>query len=98
MTAGDCARPSWAQQRNPSTWLRTRTWLRATTSWPASRRPAPAPRRQAVKLRRDIASIPARSAEETWAKIIALVTASGSVDAQQLQAAAGIMATLITEE
>ena len=33
-----------------------------------------------MKIRRDIASVPLRSAEETWRAIIDLVTGDGSVD------------------
>lgn len=51
-----------------------------------------------MKIRRDIASIPARSAAETWAAIVALVKHSDSVDTAQLEAAASIMQTLIAEE
>jgi len=51
-----------------------------------------------VKVRRDIASIPLRSAEETWAAYKKLVTASGSVDAGQFDAAATVMTSLITDE
>lgn len=51
-----------------------------------------------MKIRRDIASIPARSAAETWAAIIALVKHQGSIDIAQLEAAASVMQALIAEE
>ena len=41
-----------------------------------------------MRIRRDIASIPVRSANETWSAIVALVTGDGSVDREQLAAAA----------
>ncbi len=51
-----------------------------------------------MKIRRDIASIPVRSAHETWAAIVDLVIDSDSVDADQLDAAASIMESLIADE
>jgi hypothetical protein len=51
-----------------------------------------------VKVRRDIASIPLRSGEETWAEYRKLVTGAGSVDAGQFDAAATVMTSLITDE
>lgn len=51
-----------------------------------------------MKVRRDIASIPLRSSEETWAEYKKLVTGSGSVDAGQFDAAATVMTSLITDE
>lgn len=51
-----------------------------------------------MKIRRDISSIPERSAAETWQRIIDLVTGSKSKDAQQLKAAAGVMGSIITDE
>ncbi len=51
-----------------------------------------------MRVRRDIASIPARSAAETWSAIVDLVTSATSVDADQLRAAASIMQALITDE
>ncbi len=51
-----------------------------------------------MRIRRDISSIPERSASETWQRIIDLVTGSDSKDAQQLKAAAGVMASIITDE
>jgi hypothetical protein len=51
-----------------------------------------------VKVRRDIASIPLRSAEATWAEYTNLVTGSGSGDTAQLDAAATVMASLIVDE
>jgi hypothetical protein len=51
-----------------------------------------------VKVRRDIASIPKRSAAQTWSVIIELITGAGSVDAVTLTAAASVMESLISEE
>ena len=51
-----------------------------------------------MRVRRDISSVPHRSASETWQRIIDLVTGQGSKDAQQLKAAAGVMASIITDE
>ncbi|MGH0028474.1 MAG: hypothetical protein ACQGVC_01680 [Myxococcota bacterium] len=51
-----------------------------------------------MRIRRDIASVPARSAKETWQAIISLVVAADSVDADQLTAAASIMQSLISDE
>ena len=51
-----------------------------------------------MKVRRDISSIPRRSAEETWSAIVELVTGDGSVDQDQLMAANSVMASLITDE
>jgi len=51
-----------------------------------------------MRIRRDISSIPFRSAGETWQRIIELVTGSGSKDVQQLKDAAGVMGSLITDE
>lgn len=51
-----------------------------------------------MKLRRDVASIPVRSASETWRAIVELVANSDSVDKQQLDSAASIMESLIADE
>jgi hypothetical protein len=51
-----------------------------------------------MRIRRDISSIPFRSAADTWACIVALVTADGSVDIEQLKAAGGTIASVITDE
>lgn len=51
-----------------------------------------------MKIRRDITSIPQRSAEETWSEYKSLVTVTGSVDVGQFDTAASIMASLITDE
>lgn len=51
-----------------------------------------------MRVRRDVASIPARSASETWCAIIDLVTADDSIDREQLAAAASIMESLIADE
>ena len=51
-----------------------------------------------MKVRRDIASIPRRSAAETWREIVGLITGGDSVDAASLTAAASVMESLITDE
>lgn len=51
-----------------------------------------------MRIRRDIASIPLRSAKETWRAIIDLVTGEGSADVGQLEAASSIMESLIADE
>ncbi len=51
-----------------------------------------------MKIRRDISSIPLRTAEETWWTIRQLVTGPGSIEAEQFDAAASIMASLTTDE
>jgi hypothetical protein len=51
-----------------------------------------------MRVRRDISSIPQRSAQQTWQQIIALVTGPESRDKDQLTAASGVMASIITDE
>lgn len=51
-----------------------------------------------MRVRRDISSIPLRSASETWQRIIDMVTGQGSKDAQQLKSAAGVLGSIITDE
>jgi hypothetical protein len=51
-----------------------------------------------MRVRRDISSIPHRSASETWQRILDLVTGDRSKDAQQLSAAGGVMGSIITDE
>jgi hypothetical protein len=51
-----------------------------------------------MKVRRDIASIPIRSAAETWQAITTLITGGGSVDADTLAKAASVMESLIADE
>lgn len=51
-----------------------------------------------MKVRRDISSIPFRSASETWQRIIELVTGHGSTEVQQLRNAAGVMGSIITDQ
>lgn len=51
-----------------------------------------------MKIRRDIASVPLRSASETWQAVIDLITSTNSVDTAQLHAAASVMETVIAEE
>jgi hypothetical protein len=51
-----------------------------------------------MKVRREIASIPVRSAGETWQVILHLITGSGSVDVNTLKAASSVMESLIADE
>jgi len=51
-----------------------------------------------MRVRRDISSIPFRSAGETWQSIIDLVTGTGSKHVQQLKNAAGVIGSIITDE
>jgi hypothetical protein len=51
-----------------------------------------------MRVRRDLSSIPHRSAGETWQRMIGLVTGRGSIDVHQLENAAGVMASIITDE
>lgn len=51
-----------------------------------------------MKIRRDIASIPVRSAKETWQAIVDLVTGTDTVDRRQLAAASSILQSLIVDE
>ncbi len=51
-----------------------------------------------MRVRRDISSIPHRSASETWQQIVDLVTGPDSWDVRQLREAAGVMGSIITDE
>ncbi|MEE8122056.1 MAG: hypothetical protein V3T55_11030 [Anaerolineales bacterium] len=51
-----------------------------------------------MRVRRDVSSIPFRSAGETWQRIIDLVGGPESVDLQQLKNAASVMGSIITDE
>ncbi|MCG8693974.1 MAG: hypothetical protein MI806_22445 [Minwuiales bacterium] len=51
-----------------------------------------------MKVRREISSIPLRTAEGTWETFVELVTGHETVDGGQLSAAATVMASLITDE
>lgn len=51
-----------------------------------------------MRVRRDINSIPVRSASDTWDKIVALITGSGSVDVDQLRKAGSTIGSMITDE
>src|SRR5258708_32736345 len=51
-----------------------------------------------MKVRREIASIPVRTAGETWQAIVDLITGKNSVDASTLKAAASVMESLIVDE
>jgi hypothetical protein len=51
-----------------------------------------------MKVRREIASVPLRTAGETWQAIVDLITGDGSIDAGTLKAAASVMESLIVDE
>ena len=51
-----------------------------------------------MRVRRNVSSIPFRSASETWQEIVDLVTGRGSKDVEQLRDAAGVMGSIITDE
>lgn len=51
-----------------------------------------------MKVKREIASVPVRSAAETWKAIIALISGPDTPDASTLTAAASIMESLIADE
>jgi hypothetical protein len=51
-----------------------------------------------MRVRRNIASVPVRSAKETWRAIVDLVTGDGSIDRRQLDASSSIMESLIADE
>jgi hypothetical protein len=55
-------------------------------------------RRPEMKVRRDVASTPVRSASETWTAIIELIRAEDSVEVDQLERAASVMESLIADE
>jgi len=51
-----------------------------------------------MKVRRDVSSIPLRSAEETWNTIVDLVTGTETIDRDQLLAVRAVIASLIADE
>lgn len=51
-----------------------------------------------MKLRREIAAVPLRTGAEAWTALTELITKPGSVDGDQLAAAATVMATLLSED
>lgn len=51
-----------------------------------------------MRIRRNIASVPVRSAKDTWRAIIDLVKGDDSVDPQQLDGASSIIESLIADE
>lgn len=51
-----------------------------------------------MKVRRDIASLPARTSKETWGAIVKLITGADSVDATQLEAATSVLCSAIADE
>jgi hypothetical protein len=51
-----------------------------------------------VKVRRDIASLPARTSKDTWDAIIKLITGADSVDTAQLEAATSVLCSAIGDE
>lgn len=51
-----------------------------------------------MRVRRDISSIPHRSASDTWQRIVDLVSGADSKDVQQLKSAGGVIASIIADE
>ena len=51
-----------------------------------------------MKIRRDIASLPARTSKETWGAIVKLITGADSVDTAQLEAASSVLCSAIADE
>jgi hypothetical protein len=51
-----------------------------------------------MRIRRDVSSVPFRSAGDTWQRIIELVTGTDSKYVQQLKSATGVMGSIITDE
>ena len=51
-----------------------------------------------MRIRRDINSIPHRSARDTWKQIVDLITSNQTVDRGQLDQAEGVVTSLITDE
>jgi len=51
-----------------------------------------------VKIRRDIASLPARTSKDTWSAIVKLITGADSVDTAQLEAATSVLCSAIADE
>jgi hypothetical protein len=51
-----------------------------------------------MRIRRDVASIPRRSAAETWRAIVDLVTGDDTIDRDQLDSAASVIECLIADE
>lgn len=51
-----------------------------------------------MKVRRTIASLPLRSAAETWSRIVELISGESSVDRQQLRAASPKLCSVIADE
>jgi hypothetical protein len=51
-----------------------------------------------MRVRRNVSSIPCRSASETWQQIVDLITGQGSIDVNQLRGATGVLASIITDE
>lgn len=51
-----------------------------------------------MKIRRDIASLPARTSKDTWDAIVKLITGADSVDTAQLEAATSVVCSAIADE
>lgn len=51
-----------------------------------------------MRIRRDLSSIPLRSASETWQSIIDLISGPGSTDMEQLARSAAVTGSIITDE
>lgn len=51
-----------------------------------------------MKVRRNVASLPARSSGDTWSAIVKLITGADSVDTAQLEAATSVVCSAIADE
>ncbi|MGC2741586.1 MAG: hypothetical protein WA672_00255 [Candidatus Angelobacter sp.] len=51
-----------------------------------------------MKIRRDIASLPARTSKETWGAIVKLITGADSINTAQLETATSVMCSAIADE
>ena len=51
-----------------------------------------------MKLRRDIASLPARTSKETWDAIVKLITGADSINTAQLEPATSVLCSAIADE
>lgn len=51
-----------------------------------------------MKVRRNVASLPTRTAKETWDAIVKLITGTDSIEAAQLGVAASVVSSAIADE
>lgn len=51
-----------------------------------------------MKVRRNVSSIPLRTAAATWQRIVDLITGPGSEDTEQLDAATSVVTSIIADE